>query len=253
MVKFKHDVNKVIEGCAEALAKKMEFNPMQVIRHFQLFGMDFFENTPDGPVSEIEDWYYLRDSLTHAAVIYNHETKELHLVEPEEYWKEEVKTYFREPEEKIQEELEAQMKIINETLRSESYRKIKHVLKWFTECPLPWVQTQFLGYTTWSFVLALLKYYPKWFNLKEDEDFKEKKERIVDAFHYEEYPVKKKDDEIKTQILLHHRDGKSYIDTSTEIRTATDVLEFMIKHSGKKFTASYDEDSYYKYPIDVYF
>ena len=54
MTKFKHDVNEVIEGCAKALEKEMEFNPLQVLRYFELFGMNFFENTPQVPYNEKE-------------------------------------------------------------------------------------------------------------------------------------------------------------------------------------------------------
>lgn len=63
--------------------------------------MHFFENTPRVPLDEIDDWYYLRDSDTHSAVIYNYETKEVRLVEPENYWDEETTTYFRLTEEEL--------------------------------------------------------------------------------------------------------------------------------------------------------
>ena len=56
MKKFKHDINEVIEGCADVLAKEMDFNPLQVLRKFHLFGMNFFENTPDVPQDEVENW-----------------------------------------------------------------------------------------------------------------------------------------------------------------------------------------------------
>ena len=82
MGRYKHDVNKVIEGCAEVLKDKMGFNPLQVLRYFHL-------------LDEINGWYYLRDSATHAAVNYNHETKEIRLVEPEEYWVKEIKELYR--------------------------------------------------------------------------------------------------------------------------------------------------------------
>lgn len=171
MSKFKHNVNKVIEGCAEALEKKMDFNPLQVLRYFQLFGMDFFENTPEVPKNEIENWYYLRDPLTHAAVIYNHESKEVQLVEPDKYWDEKTKEEFRLNEEKIQEDLEKKIKVINDTRRSVYYQRLKPLLKWFYECPLPWVTTHFLGYTSSEYISGLLKYNPSWFNLKKDENF----------------------------------------------------------------------------------
>jgi len=105
MTKFKHDVNEVIEGCAEVLAKKMNFNPLQVLRYFELFGMNFFENTPQIPYSERENWYYLRDRGTHAALIYNHETKEIRLIQPKRYWVKGVKDMFRMKEKTIQEKL----------------------------------------------------------------------------------------------------------------------------------------------------
>ncbi len=82
---FKHDVNKVIEACAEALAKKLNFNPTQVLLHFQLFPINFFSNTPKLPKEELENWYYLRDAGTHAAVVFNFETKKIQMIEPEEY------------------------------------------------------------------------------------------------------------------------------------------------------------------------
>jgi hypothetical protein len=105
MTKFKHDVNEVIEGCAEALAIKKGFNPLQVLRYFELFGMNFFENTPKVPYSEKENWYYLRDRDTHAAVIYNHETKVIQFIQPEKYWVKGVMDMFRMKEEIIQEKL----------------------------------------------------------------------------------------------------------------------------------------------------
>ncbi len=253
MKKFKHDVNKVIEGCADVLEKEMNFNPFQVLRNFHLFGMDFFENTPDVPEAEKEDWYYLRDSGTHAAVIYNHETKELRLIEPEKYWVEEVKEMFRISEDVIQEQFNKEMKVINETRRSECFRIMKPILKWFTECPLPWVQTRFLGYHKWSFVLELLKDNPKWFNLEEGNDLESIKERIVNAYNYEELPREKNIEYVDPSIHLHRKDGKVYLGSTRKFRTPTDVLEFFIKHKGRKVTVTYDEDAYYKYNLDVYY
>ena len=125
---FKHDINKVIEGCAEALEKKMGFNPLQVIRHFYLFHMHFFENTPKVPEEELDDWYYLRDSGTHSAVIYKHETKEVRLVDPDNYWDEDTIAYFRQTEEEIEDyykKYERKMKSIKRTELRELSKLIK--------------------------------------------------------------------------------------------------------------------------------
>lgn len=253
MREFKHDVNKIIEGCAEVLEKKMNFNPLQVIRYFQLFGIDFFENTPEVPENEIEDWYYLRDPLTHAAVIYNHESKELRLVEPEKYWDERTKEEFRLDEEIIQEEQRKKLKVINETKRSAYYRRIKHLLKWFYECPLPWVTTHFLGYTSKEYISSLLKYHPSWFKLKEEEEFEELANKIRNAYYYEKLPLEGEVDHVRASINIHTKENKVIIDPVTEFRTATDVLEFLVKYSGKRITATYDEESYYKYSLDLYY
>lgn len=255
MRKFKHDVNEVIEGCAEVLSEKMDFNPLQVLRYFQLFWINFFENAPEVPKNEVEDWYYLRDPLTHAAVVYNHESKEVRLVEPEKYWDEKTKEEFRLSEEIIQEDLNKKLKVINETRRSDYYRKIKHLLKWFYECPLPWLATHFLGYSSREYISSLLKYSPWWFNLKEDEEFEDLAKKISDAYYYEKLPKEGKVDYVRSTIDIHAKGGKVIIDPLTEFRTATDVLEFLVKHSGKRITVTCkeDEDAYYKYNIDVYY
>jgi hypothetical protein len=253
MREFKHDVNKVIEGCAEALEKKMTFNPMQVLRKFELFGMNFFENTPIVPENEIEDWYYLRDKNTHAAVIYNHESGEIQLVEPEKYWVEETKEEFRLNEEKLQESFREKLKVINETKRSDYYRIVKPLLKWFYECPLPWVTTHFWGYNPSKYVSSLIEYNPEWFKLKKDEEFENITDKIMDAYYYDGLPREGNVDYIDPSINLHKKDGKVYLDTATKFRTPTDVLEFLIKHTDKKIAVNYDEDAYYKYNIDVYY
>ncbi|MFX0072525.1 MAG: hypothetical protein ACFFAO_15680, partial [Candidatus Hermodarchaeota archaeon] len=88
-------VNKVIEDCAEALLKEYDINPALVLTNFHLFSMDFFSNTPQVPMDEIHEWHYLRDGLTHAAVIFNERTKEVRLVEPDKYWTEDVWKEFK--------------------------------------------------------------------------------------------------------------------------------------------------------------
>jgi len=88
-------VNKIIEDCTEALLKEYQINPALVLTNFQLFPMDFFSNTPRIDLEEIHEWHYLRDGLTHAAVIFNDRTKEVRLVEPEKYWTEDVMEEFR--------------------------------------------------------------------------------------------------------------------------------------------------------------
>lgn len=161
---------------------------------------------------------------------------------------------FRTNEDVIQGQFDKEMKVINETRRTEYYRIMRPILKWFTECPLPWVQTRFLGYHKWSFVLELLKDNPKWFKLNEKDDLESIKERIVNAFDYEELPREKSIEYIDPSIHLHKKDGKTYLgDTTTVFRTPADVLEFFIRHKGRKITVTYDEDSYYKYTLDVYY
>jgi hypothetical protein len=88
-------VNKIIEDCAEALLREYQINPALVLTNFQLFPMDFFSNTPRIHLEELHEWHYLRDGLTHAAVIFNERTKEVRLVEPEKYWTEDVMEEFR--------------------------------------------------------------------------------------------------------------------------------------------------------------
>jgi hypothetical protein len=40
MNEFKHNNNKVIDVCAEALQINLGFNPNQVFRHYPLFSME---------------------------------------------------------------------------------------------------------------------------------------------------------------------------------------------------------------------
>lgn len=99
----------------------------------------------------------------------------------------------------------------------------------------------------------MLKYNPSWFNLKKEEEFEDLVDKISDAYYYEKLPREGKVDHVRSTINIHTKDSKVIIDPLTKFRTATDVLEFLIKHAVKKIIVKYDEDAYYKYNLDVYY
>ncbi len=42
VTKYKHNINSIIEVCAEILQKHLGFNPKQVLRYFHLFPLGEF-------------------------------------------------------------------------------------------------------------------------------------------------------------------------------------------------------------------
>lgn len=79
---FKHNINKVIEACAEVLEKNFGFNQAQVIRFFEILPIGEFPNTAKVPLKGRENWYYLRDRIYHNALFFNYETREYRLLNP---------------------------------------------------------------------------------------------------------------------------------------------------------------------------
>jgi len=176
---FKHDKNKIIEKCASLLAKKFGFNPCQVLRSFQLFPMYFFENTPKVPEEDIENWYYLRDTGTHSALIFNYETEEYKLINEEQDWN----NYFFEEMRLIDLELENNYKIyvkeMNLIKNSEIYKEIEPLLKIYLSLKI----SQRNKGTPIEYVQSLLLH-PS-VNIKEDQ-IEEITHNIVNAYHFEQ-------------------------------------------------------------------
>lgn len=66
--------------------------------------MNSFENTPEVPTEEYSDWHYLKDSETHAALIFNEKNKEVQLIDPDKYWVQEEIAFYQQTEEDIENE-----------------------------------------------------------------------------------------------------------------------------------------------------
>ena len=243
---FKHDINKVIEECAEALQKKMDFNPLQVLRNFHLFSMHFFENTPRVPLEEIENWYYLRDSGTHSAVIFNYETKELRLVDPESYWDKDTIKFFQKSEEELKADYKKYEKRINTIKRTLAYRKLKPVIKWYFTCPLPFI-TVYGEKSAHDFILNVLKKYHAQFDTN-SKDYEILTRDLFDAYFFDKELTEREKDFIVVSVRTFRKE-QEYIGAES-FRTPEDVLEFFIKHNRNKISTIYNEERN-KYTIKV--
>ncbi|MBA7536613.1 hypothetical protein ES705_28877 [subsurface metagenome] len=126
---FKHDKNKVIEKCANFLAERFGFNPCLVIQSFHLFPMDFFVNTPKVPVEEIEDWYYLRDSGTHASLVFNYVTGEYILINEKDDWNDQFFEEMTQTTEELQKNYELYVDEMNQIINSEFYQEVEVLIK----------------------------------------------------------------------------------------------------------------------------
>jgi len=247
MPDFKHDINEIIEGCAEALKREKGFNPLQVLRNFHLFPMNFFENTPKVPEEEIYNWYYLRDSGTHSAVIYNHETREVRLVDPENYWDDEMIAEYRRTEEEIEKlnnQYENRMEAIKRTL---AYRKLRAVIEWYFKCPLPFVRMHVIEYTPLELIEKTLKDFADQFEL-ESNDYKQITRNLFDAYHFNEGQTERDQNYIMVGVDYFRKDGVYY--SPETFTTPEDVLEFYIKHNEKEIYTSY-ENRVTKYKIEI--
>jgi hypothetical protein len=247
MPDFKHNINEIIEGCAEALKREMQFNPLQIIRNFHLFHMNFFENTPRVPDEEIENWYYLRDSGTHSAVIYNHETREVRLVEPAEYWDEEMIAEYRLTEEEIEEIENQYSNRIEATKRTLAYRKLRPVIEWYFKCPLPFVRLTVIDYSPFELIEKTLEDYADQFEL-ESSDYKQIANNLFDAYHYDGGQSERDKNYIMVGVDYFKKDGVYY--SPETFTTPEDVLEFYIKHNEKDIYTFY-ENRVTKYKIEI--
>ncbi|MFX0020307.1 MAG: hypothetical protein ACFFAK_18070 [Promethearchaeota archaeon] len=237
---FKHDVNKIIEACADTLEEKLHFNPIQVLTHFQLFPINFFTNTPKLPKDELENWYYLRDSGTHAAVVFNFETREFRLVEPDKYWDENNLAFFRMSMEEIKQEVRDHEKKIMHIKRTLAYRKLKSVIQWYFTCPLPFVR----DLSPHDFILTTLKNHSEQFEL-ESENYEQITSDLFNAYHYDGGPHGRKLDFLMADIH-EYRNNEQYYHLGT-FRTPEDVMEFFIKYNNKNIYPFYDKG----YKIDI--
>lgn len=201
---FKHDINRIIEGCAEALEKKMGFNQSQVILKFQFFPMDFFSNTPHVPDDEIDDWYYLRDSRTHGAVIYNYNTQEIRLIEIS--WNDKNLEEFRLTNEEIEERERRYEKKMKKIIRTLAYRKLKPVILWYFKCPLGFVRMNILKYSPIELITEILKKYAEQFDLISD-DYKGIARDLFDAKFFEEGLTEPENDRIVLSSEIFKDDG----------------------------------------------
>ncbi|MBN1217085.1 MAG: hypothetical protein JXA99_16815 [Candidatus Lokiarchaeota archaeon] len=241
---FKHDINKIIEGCAEALEKKMGFNQIQVLRYFQLFPMDCFSNTPMVPIEEFNDWYYLRDSWSHGAVIYNYETKELRLIK--NTWNEKNLAKFRLTEDEVrkkQENYDKKMALIKRTL---AYRKLKSVIEWYFTCPLPFI-TVYGERSAVEFIENIPEQYSENFELG-SVNYKEITRNLFDAFHHDGGKSNREKNYVQVGVSTFRDDGEYY--NAPLFSTPEDVLEFFIKHNTKDVYPYYDDEKL-QYRINI--
>lgn len=234
---FKHDPNKVIESCAETLEKEMGFNPLQILRHFHLFTMHFFENTPKVSYNEIDDWYYLRDSGTHSAVIFNYETKHFQLVDPKYYWDPDILAFFRKSEQEIEAEWKQYEQEMDKIKRTLAYRELKPVIEWYFTCPLPFI-TVYGERSAHEFIRNVLQKYPQRFDLELD-DYERITSDLFNAYSYDKGPTERKQNFIVVSTS-ELEDNEEYIGAEI-FHTPQDVLEYFIKHRGKNITVEYSE------------
>lgn len=235
---FKHDANRVIESCAKTLEEEMGFNSLQVLRHFHLFTMHFFENTPQVPFEEIDDWYYFRDSWTHSAVIFNYETKELRLVEPEHYWDDDTLEFFRKSEEELEAEWKQHDKEMDKIKRTLAYRELNPVIKWYFTCPLPFI-TVYGETSAYNFIKNVLEKYPENFELESD-DYEELTNNLFDAYSHDKR-VREREQNFIVVSTHEFINNEEFIGAES-FQTPQDVLEFLIKHEGKEIITEYNEN-----------
>ena len=235
---FKHDANKIIESCANILEKEMGFNSLQVLRHFQLFTMHLFENTPRVPIEEIDNWYYLRDSWTHSAVIFNYETKSFQLVDPEHYWDDDTLEFFRKSEEEIEAEWKQYDKKMDKIKRTLAYRELKPVIKWYFTCPLPFI-TVYGETSAHDFIKNVLQKYPKSFELESD-NHEEVTNNLFDAYSHDKGAMEREKNFLV--VSIHEFKNNEECLGAESFQTPQDVLEYFIKYKDKTITVKYNED-----------
>lgn len=83
-----------MEEAALAAHKTFGFNPGTVLTNMRHFSGGFFQNTPRG--FRNDGCVYLRDTLTHSAIVFNRNTKAVALVKPREYWPKEMLEQYRD-------------------------------------------------------------------------------------------------------------------------------------------------------------
>lgn len=183
MSEFKHNHNRVIEVVAKLLEKIMNFNQSQVIRYFQIFPMNVFSDTPQVPMEELENWYYLRDIKAHNSLIYNFETGEYKLIDPEFKWQGEFIEEYQKSEEELFIENIKYVEKMNEIIDSDLYKKLKPLIKWYFSCPIGGARDVLPSPN--EFILKVLKKYSIGFKL-ENENLKDVRDSLFKAYHYEE-------------------------------------------------------------------
>jgi len=186
MYEFKHDISKIIEACAKTLQNKLGFNIYQVMRHFQVFSMDYFNNTPFVPDEERENWYYLRETRSHASLIFNFETEEIKFIDFEYKWKDnEFVNDFQKSEEQLSKENDKYLERMEKIQLSFVYKNLKSIIEWYFSCPDISISRDILP-TPKKFVLMLLEKNLEWLKLNEHENLILLRDSLLEAYHYEE-------------------------------------------------------------------
>lgn len=182
---FKHNINKVIEACAEVLEENFGFNQAQVIRFFEIFPIGEFPNTTKVPLEGRENWYYLRDRIYHNALFFNYETREYKLLNPESKWQRKTIEEFQKSEEQLEKEKDIYINKMGKINQSFVYKNLKSLIVWYFSCPDISLSRDILP-TPKEFVLTLLERNSKWLKLNDHEDLKALRDSLIEAYHYEE-------------------------------------------------------------------
>lgn len=182
--KVKHDVKDILQACAEVLQRDMGFNPEQIIRYFSVFPMSdidpLFKSLED-PSADPENWYHLKETQTHIGLLFNYETKEYVLLSPEHDWKRPRIADLKKTEEEIDHEEKIYKEKLDSIKETQTYKKIKPVIKWYFDCPL-----KFAGIDTpKEYINNLLKKFPQYFKIN-NENTEELTKSLFEAYHYEE-------------------------------------------------------------------
>ncbi len=185
MYGFKHNINKVIEACADVLEKKMGFNQAQVIRFFEILPIEEFPNTTKVPLEGRENWYYLRDRIYHNALFFNYETREYKLLDPESKWQRKTIEEFQKSEEQLVKEKHIYIDKMEKIKQSFAYKNLKSIIGWYFSCPDISLRHDILP-TPKKFVLMLLEKNSKWLKLNNHQDLKALRDSLLEVYHYEE-------------------------------------------------------------------
>ena len=119
----------------------------------------------------------------HNSLIYNYETGEYKLIDPEFKWQGEFIEEFQKSEEGLAIENITYVQKMNDIIYSDVYKEIKPLIKWYFSCPIRGARDVLPSPN--EFILRVLKKYSIGFKL-ENENLEEVRDSLFEAFHYEE-------------------------------------------------------------------